>query len=82
MTPEQEKLFENAIGDESDWPNLTNDPEVNYEIDRRIEQQFAEEDNEPSFMVPWAEADEETKEEYRREAASLETVLKTVVIDL
>jgi len=84
MTPEQEKLVEDALAaaGSDDFPQLTSDPEVNYEIDRRMELRFSEEDNEPCYMVPWAEADEETKDEYRREAALSEGVLKPIFIDL
>lgn len=55
MTPEQAKQVADALvaAGPDGWPQLTNDPEVNYETDRATEQRFAAEDNEPSYMVPW-----------------------------
>ena len=52
MTPEQEVKMKKALGDGSDWPEFTDDAEVNYEIDRRISGL----DKEFDHMPPWDEA--------------------------
>lgn len=55
MTPAQEALFKYALGDGKDWPRVTIDPEVNYEVDRLV-----------SFpdMPPWSQAPEKIRFEY------------------
>lgn len=65
MTPEQKKKFDEAIKDyKKTWPKLTDDAEVNYEVDR-----FMETDEEP--QPPWAEANEVVKQVYIEEVNSL-----------
>lgn len=58
MTPEQEKKMADALGDGSDLPSLTNDPEVNYEIDRKVCDES---------MVPWNETTQEDRDDYIEE---------------
>jgi hypothetical protein len=63
MTPAQEQMLHEAVGDGTDWPKHTSDPEVNYEIDRR---QNEDDSDDPDYapMPSWAEASEEVRQGY------------------
>ncbi len=68
MTPSQRRLFKYALGDGAGWPRITDDPEVNYEVDRYIA--VIQHEN-TSAWPEWAELPERAKEEYYREMSLL-----------
>lgn len=36
LTPEQEQRVKDAIGDGTDWPKATGDPQVNHRVDQLV----------------------------------------------
>ncbi len=67
MTPEQEEKLKKALGDGSVYPDITDDPEVNYEIDRKVA--------DPE-MPPWSEASEDMKHLYQEEVKEVKRRIK------
>ena len=59
--------FIHAIGNGGTWPKHTDDPEVNYEIDRAIE---AKADPHERPMPPWSDAPDEEKSIYLNEVTA------------
>ena len=57
LTEEQERMVVEAIGDGSDWPKFTADPQVNHAVDMKV---CGEE--------PWDQMTEEIKKLYREAA--------------
>ncbi len=57
LTEEQERMVVEAIGDGSDWPRFTADPQVNCAVDVKV-----------CGMKPWDQLTEETRFSYIQEA--------------
>jgi len=55
--------MQEAFGDHRLWPLLTDDPEVNYEIDRALSEALRKKNGAP----PWHEASPEIREIYIEE---------------
>lgn len=63
MTEEQNVKFACVLAQaRGTWPPLTDDPEINYEVDRHLG------DEDPP-LPPWNDADKATKAMYREEAS-------------
>ncbi len=62
MTPEQEKKLAEAIGDGSNFPSITDDPEVNYEVDRKVKRIMGFDQD-----VPWSQLNDDLKKVYQVE---------------
>ena len=60
LTENQKKTVLEAIGDGTDWPKFTNDPEVNCAVDVAV-----------CDMKPWDELSKEEKETYKEEVKLL-----------
>ena len=63
MTPEQKQKMVEACGDRRLWPLLTDDPEVNYEIDRALSEALRGK----AIVPPWHEAPPDVREIYIEE---------------
>ncbi len=68
MTPEQNKLMKEAIAEGNTLPKMTNDPVVNYEIDRLITA-----NEEEDSMPPWDEAHPNVRRIYLDEVQIFKT---------
>lgn len=63
MSPEQKEKMLKAIGDHTLWPTLTDDAEINYEIDRAISEALRGK----VITPPWSEAPPEVRAIYFEE---------------